>query len=79
MVWSNEQLFLRRVTGPAKLAGTMAVADAEGFLHLLDPSDCHFVGRTKVDGSGVSAPMLSLGDSLIVQSNSGTLSAYRIQ
>jgi len=37
------------------------------------------VGRTKVDGSGVSAPMLSLGDSLIVQSNSGTLSAYRIQ
>ena len=79
VVWSNEQLFLRRVTGPAKLAGTMAVADAEGFLHLLDPSDCHFVGRTKVDGSGVSAPMLSLGDSLIVQSNSGTLSAYRIQ
>ena len=79
VVWSNEQLFLRRVTGPAKLAGTMAVADAEGFLHLLDPSDGHFVGRTKVDGSGVSAPMLSLGDSLIVQSNSGTLSAYRIQ
>ena len=79
VVWSNEQLFLRCVTGPAKLAGTMAVADAAGFLHLHDPSDGHFVGRTKVDGSGVSAPMLSLGDSLIVQSNSGSLSAYRIQ
>ena len=47
VVWSNEQLFLRRVTGPAKLAGTMAVADAEGFLHLLDPSDGHFVGQAQ--------------------------------
>ena len=79
VVWSNEQLFLRRLTGPAKLAGTMAVADAEGFLHLLDPVDGHFVGRVKVDGSGVSAPLLSLGDSLIVQSNAGTLSAYKLK
>jgi outer membrane protein assembly factor BamB len=78
VVWSNEQLFLRRLTGPAKLAGTIAVADGEGFLHLLDPSDGHFVGRVKVDGSGVSAPLLSLGDSLVVQSNSGTLSSYKL-
>jgi outer membrane protein assembly factor BamB len=78
-VWSNEQLFLRRLTGPAKLAGTMAVADAEGFLHLLDPTDGHFVGRVKVDGSGVSAPLLSVGNSLIVQSNNGSVSAYKIQ
>jgi outer membrane protein assembly factor BamB len=78
-VWSNDQLFLRRLTGPAKLAGTIAVADAEGYLHLLDPVDGHFVGRVKVDGSGVSAPLLTVGNSLIVQSNSGSLSAYKLQ
>lgn len=77
--WSNDQLFLRRLTGPAKLAGTIAVADAEGFLHLLDPTDGHFVGRTKVGGGGISAPLLSLGNSLIVQSNNGTVSAFQIQ
>lgn len=78
-VWSNDQLFLRRLTGPAKLAGTIAVADAEGYLHLLDPTDGHFVGRTKVGGGGVSAPLLSVGNSLIVQSNNGSVSAYKIQ
>ena len=78
-LWSNDQLFLRRLTGPAKLAGTIAVADAEGYLHLLDPQDGHFVGRVKVDGSGVSAPLLSVGNSLIVQANNGSVSAYKIQ
>ena len=78
-VWSNDQLFLRQLTGPAKLAGTIAVADAEGYLHLLDPVDGHFVGRTKVDGSGVSAPMLTVGESLIVQANDGSITAYRLK
>jgi outer membrane protein assembly factor BamB len=55
------------------------VADAEGYLHLLDPVDGHFVGRVKVDGSGVSAPLLSVGNSLIVQSNNGSLSSYKLQ
>ncbi len=79
VIWSNEELFLRRTTSPAKLGGTIAVADAEGYLHLLDPLDGHFVARTKVHSSGVSAPMLTVGDSLIVQSNNGSLSAYKIQ
>jgi len=79
VIWSNEGLFLRRVTSPAKLGGTIAVADAEGYLHLLDPIDGHFVARTKVNGSGVSAPMLTVGESLIVQSNNGALSAFKIQ
>jgi outer membrane protein assembly factor BamB len=79
VVWTNDQLFLRRVTGPAALAGYMAVADAEGYLHLLNTEDGSFVARTKVDGSGVSAPMLTVGDSLIVQSNSGSLSAFKVQ
>lgn len=79
VIWSNEQLFLRRVTGPAEFAGYMAVADAEGYLHLLNKEDGSFAARAKVDGSGVSAPMLSVGDSLIVQSNSGSLSAFKIQ
>lgn len=79
VIWSNEELFLRRVTGPARLGVYMAVADAEGYLHLLSTEDGSFVGRTKVDGSGVSAAMLTIGDSLIIQSNGGVLSSYKIQ
>ena len=79
VIWSNESLFLRRVTSPAILGGTIAVADAEGYLHLLDPLDGHFVARTKVHGSGISAAMLTVGETLIVQSNNGSLSAFKIQ
>ena len=31
VVWSNEQLYMRGLTGPAQSADTVAVADAEGF------------------------------------------------
>ena len=79
VIWSNEELFLRRVTGPARLGTYMAVADAEGYLHLLNTEDGSFVARTKVDGSGVSAAMLTIGDSLIIQSNGGALSSFKIQ
>ena len=79
VLWSNEQLFLRRVTGPVGFSGYVAVADAEGYLHLLSSTDGHFVGREKVDGSGVSAPMLVSGDVLLVQANDGSISAYRVE
>lgn len=78
-VWDNEGLFLRRLTAPTVFGQTIAVADAEGYLHLLDSGDGHFVGRTKVDGSGVGATMLSRSDRLIVQANDGSLTAYRIE
>ncbi len=78
-VWANEQLFLRRLTAPTVFGSTVAVADAEGYLHLLDSVDGHFVGRTKVDGSGVAATMLARSDRLIVQANDGSLTAYRIE
>jgi outer membrane protein assembly factor BamB len=77
--WTNDQLFLRRITGPSLLGDKIAVADGEGYLHLLDSMDGHFVARTKVHGSGVSSPLLSLGDTLIVQANNGSLTAYKIQ
>ena len=79
VVWSNEQLFLRGLTGPANFAGIVAVADAEGYLHLLDQENGSFVGRIKVDSSGVSAPLLVTGNQLVVQANDGSLSAYKIR
>jgi len=79
VIWSNKQLILRGLTGPVQFAGTLAVADAKGYLHLLDPQDGSFVGRTKVDGSGVSAPLLVSGENLVVQANDGSVGAYKIQ
>ena len=77
-IWVNDQLFLRRVTGPVPLQDTVAVADAEGYLHFLSVDDGRFVGRTKV-GGGINAPMISVRDRLFVQANNGTLTAFTIE
>ena len=79
LLWNNDQLAYRELNGPATFVNTIAVADAEGYLHLLDTETGVFVGRTKVDGSGVSAPLLVVGETLLVQSNNGSVSAFKIQ
>ena len=79
LLWINDQLAYRELNGPATFDNTLAVADAEGYLHLLDTETGVFVGRTKVDGSGVSAPLLVVGETLLVQSNNGSVSAFKIQ
>ena len=58
LLWSNDQLEYRELNAPLVFSDYVAVADAEGYLHLLDTETGAFVGRTKVDGSGVSAPLL---------------------
>jgi len=78
-LWSNGQLFLRRLVAPIAFGGYLAVADGEGYLHLLDQIDGSFVGRTRVDSAGVSVAMVASGDQLIVQANDGSLSSYSIK
>lgn len=79
LLWNNDQLEYRELNGPAAFGNSVAVADAEGYVHLLDPETGVFVGRAKVDGSGVSAPFLVVGETLLVQSNNGSVSAFKIQ
>ncbi|UTW45391.1 outer membrane protein assembly factor BamB [bacterium SCSIO 12696] len=77
-LWENDQLTLRSLSAPAVVAGYVAVGDAKGYLHLLDPSDGRFVGRKKVDGSGIRVPMIGSGDRLYIQDHGGTLTCYQV-
>jgi len=77
-LWSNTQLTYRQLTAPAGVGSHVAVGDAEGYLHVLDASDGRYVGRRKVDGSGLRAPIISDGETLYVLDNSGDLAAFRL-
>ncbi len=79
VVWTNEDLFLRRLTAPVAFGGAVAVADSFGYLHLLNMEDGRFMGRIKIDGSGIRAPMLVKSDLLIVQTNSGLIASLGIE
>lgn len=77
-LWVNRELRLRNLTAPQAIGEVVAVADVEGYLHLLAQTDGHIVGRVKVDGDGVSASLASDGERLYVLDNSGDLNAYRL-
>lgn len=77
-VWENEDLRLRRVNSPVTINNYLAVADFEGYLHLISQIDGRIISRVRVDRSGVRASMLSEGDTLYVYGNSGRLVALRL-
>jgi outer membrane protein assembly factor BamB len=78
-LWSNDALARRQLTAPEVFSSYIAVGDMEGYLHLLSQVDGRFVGRTKVDGDGLRARPLVVGDMLYVYANSGKLEALTIK
>lgn len=79
VVWENKGLRLRKVSAPRTIGNYVAVADFEGYLHLLSQVDGHFVGRTRVDNDGVRGALVADSDTIYVFGNSGRLAAYSIR
>jgi len=76
-IWTNAQLKYRVLSAPAYASGYVAVGDSEGYLHVMSATDGSFAGRKKIDGSGISAPILSDGNVVYVFDNDGTVGAYQ--
>lgn len=78
-LWRNESLARRRLTAPVAFSSFVAVADFEGYLHLLAQTDGRPVGRVRVDRKGVRVAPIVVGDTLYVYGNSGNLVALRLR
>ncbi|MCL4104034.1 UNVERIFIED_CONTAM: hypothetical protein GTU68_034896 [Idotea baltica] len=76
--WSQTALGYRELSRPTPVNSYVAVADYQGYVHLMSQIDGELVGRVKADGDGVRADMLSDGNLLYVYGNSGDLVAYQI-
>ena len=79
VVWQNEDLQYRGITAPTAITNYIAVADFEGYVHLMSQIDGRIVGRTQVDNDGVRANLLAYQGQLIAYGNSGRLIAYSLQ
>ncbi len=75
-IWQNEKLLRRRLSGPQIIGNYVAVVDFEGYMHILNQTNGELAARDRVDHSGVSAPMLSDGQTLYVYGNGGDLMAF---
>ncbi len=78
LMWENDQLARRRLGASQTFGSYVAVADFEGYVHIMSQTDGTFVARRKVDGNGVSAPMARVDDVLYVLGNSGDMEALSI-
>ncbi len=76
--WEQDALAYRELSRPTPVSSYLAVADFEGYVHLLSQVDGSFAAREKVDGDGARADMASDGRVLYVYGNSGKLIAYEI-
>ncbi|MBT7879818.1 MAG: PQQ-binding-like beta-propeller repeat protein, partial [Gammaproteobacteria bacterium] len=72
-VWRVDALLHRDITAPVTLGSYLAFTDFEGYLHLMAQSDGRFVGRRKIDGSGVRSGIVVEGDRLYAMGNKGSL------
>lgn len=78
-LWKQDKLLGRRLSGPAVRRGLVAVADGEGYLHLLSREDGSFVGRHKTDGTPVRSPVQLFGSNFLVQTAGGDVSVIEAQ
>ncbi len=77
-VWRQDKLARRQVTAPLALGNWVAVADGEGYVHVLSADDGGFVARTRVDSAVRSAP-IDIGPGFAVQTTKGTVVAFRLK
>lgn len=76
VIWTNEKLLRRGLSGPQVFGDYLAVVDFKGYMHILNQSNGEFAARTRVDRSGVRAPMLTDGKTLYVYGNGGDIIAF---
>ncbi|WP_028240018.1 outer membrane protein assembly factor BamB [Stutzerimonas azotifigens] len=79
VLWSNDQLARRELSAPEVFSSYVVVGDRQGYLHLLSQVDGRFVGRTRIDSSGIRARPVVEGDWLYVYANDGSLVAMTIR
>ncbi|MFT4997278.1 MAG: outer membrane protein assembly factor BamB [Chitinophagales bacterium] len=77
--WRQTEFSFRELGAPTAFSSYVAVADFEGYIHLLSQVDGSVVGREKIGSNGVRAQMLSQSGVLYVYGNSGKLKAYEIE
>jgi outer membrane protein assembly factor BamB len=79
-VWKQDKLRLRNLSAPLALGREIAVADIQGYVHLLARDSGAFVGRVATDGSPVSTnPVMLPNGGFLVQTRNGGLYAFSVK
>jgi len=76
-IWSVERLRFRGLSAPLSIGRSVAVGDAQGYVHFLSRQDGALMGRTATDGSAIVAAPVLVGDTLVVVTRNGGVFGFR--
>lgn len=79
VLWRNDQLLRRGLSGPAVFSSYLVVGDREGYLHFLSQVDGRLVARERIDSAGVRVRPVVEGDWLYAYGNDGKLVALTLE
>jgi outer membrane protein assembly factor BamB len=74
-VWRNNTLANRRLSAPVAVGRALAVGDYQGYMHFLSREDGAILARTASDGSQVIGTPVVTGNTVIFQTQAGTVAA----
>jgi outer membrane protein assembly factor BamB len=70
-VWTSERLQHRTLTAPLLLGRSVVVGDSTGLVHFISREDGSPLNRLPTDSSGIAAPPVVAGTSLVVVTRNG--------
>jgi outer membrane protein assembly factor BamB len=79
IIWKQGGLANRGLGTPTPLGRYVALADGQGFVHLLDVATGAFAARAATDGSLIAGRLLPLNNGLVAQTANGGVYAFKIQ
>ncbi|SRR5450830_156768 len=74
-VWYNNKLAYRSLTPPIAVGKAVAVGDYQGYIHFLSRDDGAMLARISTDGSPILATPIAAGQSVVFQTQAGTVVA----
>jgi len=77
-LWRQDRLARRAITTPTPHGDAVVVGDFDGYLHWLSGSDGSFVARARAGDDAILVPPLADGDLVYTLTQSGRLSAWRL-
>lgn len=77
--WRQESLLRREPTLPVPFNTTVVVGDFEGYLHFFNTLDGEQAARVRLGGEAITTSPIVVANRLYVQSDSGTLAAYKVE
>ena len=77
LVWHADGLRYRQLTAPLVIGRSVAVGDANGWIHLLSHANGSVLTRLGTDGSGIAATPVEVAGTLVAVTRRGGVYGYR--